>query len=666
MRAGLLLLFVAACSVPDKNPATDAGVDGPPPDGPIDDGAPDTMLLDAPAMFSNTGSATFVFQSDDPTATFTCSIDEETPVPCDSPYTRTLNDGPHGIVVRAVDTAGNSDDSPAEHRWTIDTAAPETRLTEQPPVADNSVTVRFDFEASEDNVTFECAIDGGELVPCEPDQEFGPLGDGPHSFSVRARDRAGNVDATPAIFAWTIDTTMPDTQILSGPSDISGSTTATFTFVSPDAGSGATFTCSLDGGAFTPCSSPVTYQSLAERMHTFQVRVRDAVGNLDPTPAVREWLVDLSAPDTTITDGPTGTLPSASATFVFTASEPGSTFECRLDAAAFAACTSPHSVMMLSQGEHTFEVRAIDGADHPDPTPATRTWTVDTVAPTIEIIGGPVTGSTSGPFVTFAFTVSEGAAQCSLDGEAFAACTSPVAFNAPSGGHTFGVRAVDGAGNTGMENRTWTIACAPPSATGAAGVLHLDDTGQILGNAAGGAQATLGDTAAAEPTDPGQGSGRFAGGLAFQAGQHVAWPAALGALPTFALELWSNPIASPGSQELWVTGDGRLALRVAAAGPGVVRYSVTVQTMGMSTATTTSADVAAAAWHHVVVSLDEPVLRLWVDGIRTQTGGVMPGAGPAFDAVRLGGTYDGSLDEVWLAAVAITTDEAARSRYCPL
>jgi hypothetical protein len=663
MRSSLALLFVAACSVPDKNPATDGGIDGPLPDGAVDEGAPDTMILESPAMFSNTGAATFVFESNDPSATFTCSIDEETPVPCSSPYTRTLNDGPHGIVIRAVDAAGNSDDSPAEHRWTIDTVAPDTVLTERPPVADNSVVVRFDFESAEPNVTYECSVDNAAFVACEPDQEFGPLGEGPHSFAVRALDRAGNVDSTPAIHAWSIDTTMPDTQILSGPNDIVGTTSATFTFNSPDAGGGATFTCSLDGGAFTPCASPATFTGLAERMHTFQVRVRDAVGNLDPTPAVREWLVDLSAPNTTITDGPTGTMPSASATFVFTASEQNARFECALDAAAFADCTSPHTMMMLSQGEHTFAVRAIDGANHPDPSPATRTWTVDTVAPTVAITSGPAPGSTSGPFVSYTFAASEGATQCSLDGAAFTACTSPFTFNAPAGGHTFSVRAADAAGNAGMENRNWTIACAPPSETGAAGLLHLDDTGQTLANAAGGAAATLGNDATVEPADPAQGSGRFAGGIAFAAGQHVAWPVALGATSVFSLELWSNPT---GGGVLFVSADGKIAVRAVAAG-GAVRYSVSVITgPGNQMATATSREVAAGAWHHVLASLDGSNLRLWVDGVRTQVEGPGGPEAPVLDAVQLGGDHAGSIDEVWLAQTAITADDAARTRYCPL
>ncbi len=53
----------------------------------------------------------------------------------------------------------------------------------------------------------------------------------------------------------------------------------------------------------------------------------------------------------------------------FTSTEPGSSFECRLDAGGFAPCTSPF-VKRLAAGMHRFEVRAIDAAGHVDPTPA--------------------------------------------------------------------------------------------------------------------------------------------------------------------------------------------------------------------------------------------------------------------------------------------------------
>ncbi len=665
MRFLIASMLLAACTVPDKNSSTDAGP-GDAPGDVSDPTAPDTTILSAPAEFSGAGAATFEFESNVAGSTFECSIDEETPVPCSSPYTRTLNDGPHGIVVRAISPSGNSDDTPAEHRWTIDTVVPDTVVTEKPPAFDNSVEVMFDFEASEENVVYECSTDGGAFATCAPDDLFGPFGDGPHSFGVRARDRAGNVDTTPAVYAWTIDTTMPDTQIIGGPADVSGSTSATFSFISPDAGPGATFDCSLDGAAFTPCTSPMTFNNLGERMHTFMARVRDSVGNLDPTPATREWMVDLSAPNTTISSGPTGTVATASASFVFTSSEEDSTFECQDDGGAFTACTSPHTVMMLSQGPHSFAVRAIDAAGHADASPATASWTVDTIAPAVSITAGPAMDSTSGPYVTFTFSVSEGTSECSVDGAAFAACTSPVSFNANAAPHQFRVRATDAAGNTGMEIRTWTIACAPPAPTGAAGLLHLDDGSQSQPNETGGPAAILGDDVTVEPADPAAGAGRFGGGLSFGGAQHLSWPLALGATSGFAVELWSQPAGAAGTHVVFVSGDGRIAIRVAGAG-ATVRYSVSVISANSNKETTvTSADVAAGAWHHVVASLEEPTLRLWVDGVRTQAGGVSLMSGPLLDAVRLGDNYTGSLDEVWVASSPVVTDDDARSRYCPL
>jgi large repetitive protein len=83
-------------------------------------------------------------------------------------------------------------------------------------------------------------------------------------------------------------------------------------------------------------------------------------------------------PETTITSGPLGTINSTSASFSFASSEPRSTFMCSLDDAAFDLCTSPTSYNDLSSEPHTFQVRAIDAAGNSDPTPESRTWTVDT------------------------------------------------------------------------------------------------------------------------------------------------------------------------------------------------------------------------------------------------------------------------------------------------
>lgn len=661
MRAAVVLLL-AACSVPAKQPiAGDGGVDGLPDVPP--DGTPDTQITSAPAEFSNQASARFEFISNDANATFQCSIDGDSPIPCHSPYSRTLNDGPHSFSVRAIGASGMSDDTPAEALWTIDTVAPETTITSAPPGADNSTMVRFEFISNELDVVFECSLDGAPFSACTSGSMFGPVGDGAHAFSVRARDRAGNADASPAVRAWTTDTSTPDTQITSGPSGRTSATSATFAFLSPDAGSGATFECALDGSGFGACASPKAYSSLGEGAHTFAVRVRDASGNVDPSPATRTWTVDLTAPETTITGGPSGTVAMASATFSFTSSEPGSTFQCLLDGGAFAACTSPDMLTGLAQGPHTFSVRAIDGAGHADATPATRSWTVDTAGPDVTFTAGPANGSTSGPRVTFGFAVTEGMPQCSLDTAAFAACTSPVAFNARAGAHQFRVRATDAAGNTTTELRAWTIACAAPDPAGAVGLLHLDDTGQTLANATGGPAATLGDDATVEAADPAPlAAGRFGGALSFTAAQadHASWPAAIAGPTELAIELWLRPDASAGSEDVLASGDGRVAIRIAGG-----RVSATLTEASGPARTATSAAVAAGAWHHVLASLREPTLHLWVDGDRTDAGNVTMGTPPALDAIRLGGSYDGDLDEVWISASAIVDDETALARYCP-
>jgi hypothetical protein len=93
--------------------------------------------------------------------------------------------------------------------------------------------------------------------------------------------------------------------------------------------------------------------------------------------------VDTTPPDTTITSGPANPTSSTSASFAFTSSESGSTFECRIDSGSWSTCTSPKSYSSLATGSHTFDVRATDAASNTDATPASQTWTIRTItAPT--------------------------------------------------------------------------------------------------------------------------------------------------------------------------------------------------------------------------------------------------------------------------------------------
>src|SRR5829696_5890228 len=93
------------------------------------------------------------------------------------------------------------------------------------------------------------------------------------------------------------------------------------------------------------------------------------------------WLTaDVTAPDTTIDTGPSGTVNSSSATFTFSSNEANSTFETRLDNGAWVnnGTTTNKTYNSLSDASHTFDVRATDPSGNVDQSPASRSWTVQT------------------------------------------------------------------------------------------------------------------------------------------------------------------------------------------------------------------------------------------------------------------------------------------------
>src|SRR6266496_939969 len=100
----------------------------------------------------------------------------------------------------------------------------------------------------------------------------------------------------------------PDTVIDSGPAALTNSSTASFTFHST--GQGATFTCRLDGGTSTACTSPKGYSSLAGGAHTFSV-VSTAGGLVDPSPATSSWTIDLAPPSAPTSLGATTPSPTS-------------------------------------------------------------------------------------------------------------------------------------------------------------------------------------------------------------------------------------------------------------------------------------------------------------------------------------------------------------------
>ena len=253
----------------------------------------------------------------------------------------------------------------------VDATEPDTVIDSGPPTPTKETSASFSFSADEPGSTFECSLDGEGFAACPTTQSYSGLPEGLRTFKVRAKDLAGNIDSTPATHSWTIETRAPTASVTSRPAALSNSRSATFAF---SADEHSTFECQLDGGSFQVCGSPASYQGLGDGTHTFAVRPTDAAGNIGATSS-HGWRIDGTAPETTLGSGPRSGTTALSANFTFSASEPAA-FECKLDSAAFAPCTSPKSHAGLARREHTFEVRAIDAAGNPDPTPAIHRWTI--------------------------------------------------------------------------------------------------------------------------------------------------------------------------------------------------------------------------------------------------------------------------------------------------
>ncbi len=280
------------------------------------------------------------------------------------------------------------------------------------------------------------------------------------------------------------DTTPPETTITGTPISPTSNRTAVLLFIGTDnitpAGS-LTFQCQLDGGGFSACTSARTYINLGDGSHTFQVRATDQFGNTDLTPAATTWIVDATAPDTTISANPADPSNSASASFSFTGSDPGGSgvtgFQCQLDGSSFSTCTSSNTYPSLADGTHSFQVRAIDAAGNADSTPAGFTWVIDTTPPPAPVLVMPANGEKRNKNQPTISGTAEAKSTVTIFLDGVAAGTAPAdaagSWTFPStsplgdGPHTVHARATDGVGNAGNNSNTntFTVDTVAPSVT---------------------------------------------------------------------------------------------------------------------------------------------------------------------------------------------------------
>src|SRR5262249_16153370 len=155
-----------------------------------------------------------------------------------------------------------------------------------------------------------------------------------------------------------------------GPSNPTRSTSATLAFGASEA---ASFECRLDESVWIACTSPAVYKNLATRSHLFEVRASDVADNTDATPAQYQW-TNGKTPRTTITGRPRSPTNSTDASFTFSSTDPGASYECSLDGGSFSSCVSPTSYTGLGDGGHIFAVNATDAAQRGGKKPTAAKW----------------------------------------------------------------------------------------------------------------------------------------------------------------------------------------------------------------------------------------------------------------------------------------------------
>jgi len=190
---------------------------------------------------------------------------------------------------------------------------PGTRISGNPDQWETSPQASFSFYSTEEDSTFECRVDNAAWTACASPRTYVAIGDGRHTFYVRAIDSIGQPDPTPSSYTWTVVTdtdTAPDddetdatpgTRITANPAETSTSRSASFSFVSTETSS--TFECRMDNAMWSTCASPRAYSSLTAGEHTFSVRAIDSIGQRDPTPSYFTWTIAASPGMTLLFDG---------------------------------------------------------------------------------------------------------------------------------------------------------------------------------------------------------------------------------------------------------------------------------------------------------------------------------------------------------------------------
>ncbi len=293
-------------------------------------------------------------------------------------------DDDYTFYVRGRDQAGNTGPA-ASSDYHLDTVGAGATIESGPGPLGNSAKPAWSF-SGEPAATFECRLERADALfadwaPCSSPRSYdlSTAPDGRYTFSVRARDPAGNVGDA-ASYVYKLDRAAPDApRFTKSPGGLGNDTTPRWELT---AELGAVVECRLTsdregfaGRAMEPCAVAHTedLRGQADGDYTLEARATDAAGNTGPA-AQSTYRLDTTPPDAPeITAGPGAGGHDSSVSWAFTG-EPGAEFECYFARgetvlSGWQSCTqrARYDLTGSSLGKHLFKVRARDRAGNLGP-----------------------------------------------------------------------------------------------------------------------------------------------------------------------------------------------------------------------------------------------------------------------------------------------------------
>jgi YD repeat-containing protein len=388
------------------------------------------------------------------------------------------------VLVRARDAANNASPSISSSFSTLDNTAPSAPGT---PIFSSitGTTAMASWAGATDNVGvtgYESRLDSGTWTAGASPRSLTGLTNGTaYTFSVRARDAAGNWGNPSSAILTTLDTAAPGQPGTPAISSITA-TTATATWTAATDNVGVTgYEYQLNGGSWTAAASPQSLSGLTNgTSYTFAVRARDAAGNWGSPSSTSFSTSDTAAPSAP--GVPTFTnVAQTSATISWTAATDNvgvTGYQYRLNGGSWNGASSGVTVSGLAASTlYNVEVRARDAAGNWGGSSSASFTTVaapDTTAPSAP--GTPSFSSITGTSVTASWAaatdnVAVTGYEYSINaGASWVTASSGVSIAGLTNGTTYTVlvRARDAAGNWGNPSSAsfTTTDTAAPSAPG--------------------------------------------------------------------------------------------------------------------------------------------------------------------------------------------------------